>query len=556
MMTKRRTLHYSLAIVLLIVVGLLRISSTYSALWQTWDEPAHIARGMEWIDKGEYTYSHEHPPLSPIMVALGPYFAGARSTGQKWRYDEGNNLLHYENAYERNLTLARLGVLPFFVIATLIVWIWTKSYFGRVAALLSVILFSTLPPVLAHSGVATTDMAITAMFVAALFSFYLWLESPTLLRSAMLGITIGLACLAKYSVLVFLPASASLLAIVHYSRKINAEEKSLFRIRRWLAASGMAVLLCLLVIWAGYRFSSAALTGIDKRPHTSIDRIVGAEGLLHDTAYLIAENVPLPAPEFFSGIRDVATHNKYGHVAYLLGEAYTEGRWYFFPIELSVRTPVPFLILTAIGLLAVSRHVMVRRRDMHFLAPGAAALGVLAVCMLSNLNLGIRHILPMFPLLAVVAGYGAIMLWKFRRSQRFGPALLTILLIWQITSSFAAHPDYLAYYNELAGVHPEDIVLGTTDWGQDVKRLAAALKNRKIEELSICYYGSADLDRLGLPPRKDLVPYQRTTGWIASSLLCSKMGAFSPPYDQFSWLDAHEPVETAGKTIRLYYIPE
>jgi hypothetical protein len=545
-----------LAVALLILVGLLRISSTYNVFWQSWDAPAHIARGMEWIDRGKYTYSHEHPPLGPIMVALGPYLVGARSTGQEWRYDEGNNLLHYNDAYERNLTLARLGVLPFFVIATLIVWIWTKSYFGGVAALLSVILFTTLPPVLAHSGLATTDMAITAMSVAALFTFYLWLENPALLRSALLGITVGLACLAKFSALVFLPTSGSLIAVLYYFRKTGHKDRLRPRIKRWIATSGIAVLMCLLIIWAGYQFSSTALTRIDKRPHTSIDRIVGTKGLLHDAAYFMAENVPLLAPEFFSGIREVAQHNKYGHVAYLLGEAYTEGRWYFFPTIIAVRTPLPFLLLTITGFFMVSRHVVIQRRDIHFLTPAVAAIGVLAVGMLSKLNLGLRHVLPMFPLVAILAGYGAFMLWRFRRSRGIGPMLLTALLLWQITSSIAAHPDYLAYYNELAGDHPEDIVLGNTDWGQDVKRLATTLKNREIDELSICYYGSADLDKLGLPPRRDLIPYQKTTGWIAASLLCNKVGAFEPPYDQFSWLEAYEPVEVVGKSIRLYYIPE
>jgi hypothetical protein len=148
------------------------------------------------------------------------------------------------------------------------------------------------------------------------------------------------------------------------------------------------------------------------------------------------------------------------------------------------------------------------------------------------------------------------MLWRFRQSQGIGPALLTILLVWQITSSFAVHPDYIAYYNEIAGRHPEDIVLGDTDWGQDLKRLNETLKKRGINEFSICYNGSADIDRLGLPPRKELIPYQKTTGWIASDLLCSKLGAWGPPYDHFSWLDAYEPVELVGKSIRLYYIPE
>ncbi|HJZ04914.1 MAG TPA: phospholipid carrier-dependent glycosyltransferase, partial [Patescibacteria group bacterium] len=163
-MMRRETLqsYLYLAVALLIIIGLIRIFSTYSVFWQTWDEPPHITAGMEWLETGQYTREHMHPPLPRVMCALGPYLDGVRSTGLDYRTYEGNNLLQYNNAYERNLTLARLGVLPFFVIATLVVWIWARLYFGGLTALLSVILFTTLPPVLAHSGLATTDMACAA----------------------------------------------------------------------------------------------------------------------------------------------------------------------------------------------------------------------------------------------------------------------------------------------------------------------------------------------------------------------------------------------------------
>ena len=160
----------NLIITLLIVIALFRIVLTYSVFWQTSDEPAHIAAGMEWLDQGIYTYEHLHPPLARVMDALGLFVNGIRSTGEAGMWAEGNALLRANGSYEQNLTMARLGVLPFFVLTTLVVWKWTKLYFGALAALLSVILLTTLPPVLAHSGLATTDMAFTAMFVTSLFT--------------------------------------------------------------------------------------------------------------------------------------------------------------------------------------------------------------------------------------------------------------------------------------------------------------------------------------------------------------------------------------------------
>jgi 4-amino-4-deoxy-L-arabinose transferase-like glycosyltransferase len=472
-------------------------------------------------------------------------------------WDEGNALLHANDLYEKNLTLARLGVLPFFVLATIVVWKWAKLYFGAFAALLSVMLLTTLPPLLAHSGVATTDMAFTAMFVTVLFVFCLWLEKPTGLRTHLLGITVGLTCLAKFSALAFLPLSLGSIALLYFFRKTNTDNQQVLPLKRWIAAAGIAVLICLLTIWAGYRFSYGRVSSVDPKVHERLELIVRTKSLVYHAADFMVEKVPLPAPEFFSGIIQVSQKNKEGHLNYLFGERRKHGWWYFFPILLLVKTPLPFLLSTAIGFFALLMGVGKQRKDLHLLGAAVVATVILAISMRSSINIGLRHLLPIYPFLAIVAGYGGIGLWQFRQARGIGPILLALLLVWQISSSFMAHPDYLAYFNVLAGDRPEQNFNDSDiDWGQDLKRLATTLKNRRIKELAICYMGSADLDKLGLPPRQELIPYQKTTGWIAVSVLCLHTGTRRPPYDQYSWLEAYQPVELVGKSTKLYYIPK
>ena len=91
----------------------LAVVSTYPVFSQMWDEPAHIAAGMEWLSRGRYTYEPQHPPLARVAAAVGPYLAGARTTGQPKLYGEGRALLGEGAHYHRMLTLARLGMLPF-----------------------------------------------------------------------------------------------------------------------------------------------------------------------------------------------------------------------------------------------------------------------------------------------------------------------------------------------------------------------------------------------------------------------------------------------------------
>ena len=163
-----------------LAIGTTRIVSTYHVFNQTWDEPAHVAAGMQWLDQGLYTYEPLHPPLARVMVALGPRLVGSRSAGQENVWLEGNAILYAGGKYDRNLALARLGVLPFFLLACLVVFAWARRIAGPGEAVCAVLLFSTLPPVLAQAGIATTDMAVTATVALAVYWLLLWVEQPHL----------------------------------------------------------------------------------------------------------------------------------------------------------------------------------------------------------------------------------------------------------------------------------------------------------------------------------------------------------------------------------------
>jgi hypothetical protein len=253
-------------------------------------------------------------------------------------------------------------------------------------------------------------------------------------------------------------------------------------------------------------------------------------------------------------------HNDEGHLSYLLGDVEQNGWWYYFPVVIAVKTPLPFLGLVFVGLVAIIKHIRTRRDDVQMLVPALVSLGVLGVAMTSNINIGQRHILPIYPLLAMTAGYGTFYLWTSIGYKQLGRFAAIALLIWYLASTIAAHPDYLAYFNELAGDHPENVVVDSNlDWGQDILRLSRTLREQDIEPAWECLYsshGNRDLIALGLHKMKKLPAYKEKTGWIAISVMCLKMGTQEPPYDQFAWLEAYKPVERVGRTIYLYFIPK
>jgi hypothetical protein len=323
--------------------------------------------------------------------------------------------------------------------------------------------------------------------------------------------------------------------------------------RRILLCAALAVLTTFVVIWAGYRFSLRSITHADWRPHPTIDRFVGTEGTFHDLAYSIAEAPIFPLMELVKGIKRARHKNSLGTRNYLLGDVRWKGWWYFFPLALSVKTPIPFLILAFVGygILVGQWHQQKRWKS---LALAVCPPILLLVCMVTNINIGLRHILPIYPFLAIVAAVGSMRLWYTGNNRSVFRTVVAALIIWQLTTSFLAHPDYLPYFNELAGRHPEKILIDSDlDWGQDLERLSRTLDILGVREVTLSYFGTADVYQHNMPPVvRKLVPYQPTTGWIAISLRKMLVNYHD---GGVSWLQCLRPVALVGHSIRLYYVP-
>ena len=560
-----------LVALLLTGIAVARIASTYTVLSSTVDEPSHMVRGMEWLAKGTYSYVH-HPPLAPVAIGLGPYLDGVRI---EFKGDKGLDrraVLHARDTPVRNLTLARIGVLPFLLLAIACVWWWSRRLFGDAVAFVATVLFTTLPPILAHSGLAMTDIAITATFALALLAFTSWLERPTLARGAAFGVAAGLALLSKISALAFLPAGALAIVAIRWVAKRRQAERAVPTAGARVRSLGLGALVAFTTLWGGYQFSVGSPAAVaspwgtyqyplptsqfpDPQPYRLIDYVFGAEGTLHDIADGVVELPALPAPEYVLGILSVTAQQVRGNAGYFLGEIrHNQGSWLFFPVVLGVKTPLAFLILTGLGIYVLLRQFWAER-DWRRIAPLAAAVAILLFVLPSDVNSGVRHILPIYPLLAMVAAYGTVRFWKIDKHRALARVTTATLVTWHLVSSAAVHPDYLAYFNELAGDHPERILVRSDlAWGQDVKRLADELRARNIDEVHVSVHGGHSVRRQEMPRvTKQLYPNRPgsrpPTGWIAIGWTKLKENS------GYSWLEFHKPVTTVGRSIRLYYIP-
>lgn len=453
---------------LIVIFTMARIAATHRVFSATIDEPAHLIAGYNLLTRGDYTTDLAHPPLAKALFALP--FLNTPAV-------RADDLLFRNDRYTQNLARMRMGNLLFVAIGILAVALWARHLLSPAAGLVAALLFASLPPILAHGGLATTDMAIAAMLPLALYALTLLLEKPAWPRTLFLAAAIAAGVLTKYSFLVFFPACAVVLIARHRR----------FPIAHLLVAGALA----LLVIWAVFGFSLSPM----------IAGIRNVQALEHDP----------PKAILFEHVRK-------------------GGWWYYFPVALFFKTPIPFLILALIG--------SARQRTLAVMA----AL-ILAIAMTSSINIGVRHVLPIYAPLSIAAASTRI---------RFVTIALTA---WLMIGSLLAHPDYLPYFNAFAGREPHRVLNDSNlDWGQDVLRLVRLARREKIAAITTSIAANTSLDRVGLPPRTELQALQPVHGYLAISEFNIALGRDISP-ELRDWLDGllrGRPYRRVGASIRLY----
>jgi 4-amino-4-deoxy-L-arabinose transferase-like glycosyltransferase len=549
----------ALALIVLGACGL--VASTWHVFFATWDEPEHLAAGVELLDRGYYEYDTEHPPIGRVVLALGPYLAGAHSFGTPppSGVTEGEDILYRDGKYDLYLTLARAGALPFLALLLFVTWLWARRMLaGEGAALLAVLLLLSVPAVLGHAGLAALDVAAAATILLALYALDRWLDTPTWRTAVLFGLASGVAVGTKFSAVPYIGMSLLALGLTHWvlsKRAPSAPRAATIALRAGeLALVAITALVPLLIAY-GIRSPNEARVAF--RFNWAMSYLLRQPGLDHGLGVLLTHLwLPRELKDLVNGIVAVKAHNDGGHLAYLLGGVRTMGWWYFYLVALAVKTPLPLLTAGSAGVAWLAREGW-RSGDNWRITPAVLILAILIFASgFSHINIGIRHVLILYPLLALGGAWVVTRTWKAlaampdRRRAAAGTVVLAAVLTWQLSTPWFAWPDYLAWFNETVP-HPERVLVDSDlDWGQDLRRLERRAAELKIPRLSLAYRGTADLTREPLPPFVILPPRQPTTGWVAVSQL-----ARTRNLTDYAWLDAYRPVERIGKSIDLYYIP-
>jgi hypothetical protein len=554
-----------LGVALLIGIGILRIVSTYHVFNHTIDEGAHLACGIQWF-QGVYTYDQKHTPIARVSVALLPYMDGLRGYGNNSYWQEGVLLLSTGGRYWHNLTLARIGALPYFVLAMIVIFLWSRRVYGYATALIAAGIFSMLPVVLGHSALAATDIPLAACFITAVYAFTLWLAAPNWRTAVGFGLATGLAIATKLSTVAFLPATMvavlPLYLAARWRRSTGTEQKGwgLGSLRSVTGAIVIVALCAFLVIWASYRFSHAPINEVSPAPDKIAARVFGSSSSAARGVRVLTAKLQVPAPELLEGLRELRDINSIHPPSYLFGRVKRGGWWYFYPVAIAVKTPLAVLVLAVIGSVWLGISWFRTRADWQTAVPIVAFLVPIVIAAPTSLDIGVRHVMPVFAFLAMLAAVGAVRLWNGRPAAAQdspaepriglwgGRAAVVVLMAWLTVSSARAHPDYLSYFNELGGSNPENILLiSDFDWGQDMARLATYLREHQVKHVSIAYDGFYDPVALGLPESEHVECGVAPSGWVAVEERRARLYR-----ECYPWLSQQNSVARVGKTMLIY----
>lgn len=444
------------------------------------DEFVHIPSGHRYLVERDFTLNPEHPPLAKFWAALPLSQVDVRlfQPAERANHDfAGFTVLYSARFWELNINRwwqivfwTRVPMVMLTLALGFLIFLYGKTFFGMRAALFSVGLFSLEPTMLAHGWIVHTD--IPAAFAYLLFFLMLgryWL-SPTFGRAMWLGVATGVALLMKFSLVIVAPIFIGVLVY----QAVRRGTRQISRLQQ-IVQSILPAICAGLIVNAGYFFQRPKLAQQDAI------WVLATAGNLASGDWLLNMfnwgSKILPTYYLF-GIYSVYIHNHQGHPASLLGDYESSGWWHYFPAALVLKTSLPFLLLTVVAVRWALWTALIKREKVLISILAFVAL-YLAMAMTSRINIGVRHIAPIFPFLFLIGG---VFLDHFLRTSpgKGRKILVAVMLTSMVFVAVRAYPDYLSFMNSLKLEKSAWQLLSDSnvEWGQDTGAMARYLHEK------------------------------------------------------------------------------
>ncbi len=587
MMSTRTVQRAAVLFLLLTLFGLLVFSVGMKS--PTSDEQNHVARGLAYLRTGDLRLSQEHPPgvnaweawpllLDPsLRLPLdSPSWANA-----EW-YGFADELLWHRNDHpQATIYATRVPVMWLSLLLAALVYRWARVLGGEWAGLSAMALVVLDPNLLAHGRLTTTDMGVTCLSFAAMWTLWRALKDPSWGRWVWAGVSFGLAQLTKFSALALGPVTVLVVALAATQQWAMRRSLSRQALSRWFLRLLVLVGAGGLVVWAGYGFTWGPIAALG--------------------------GLPGPAPAYWAGIETILRRTGGGSIAFLSGQYSESGWWYYFPVAFAIKTPLPTLAILLVALVLWVRMLIhrlsahpsrsssaTRPFDSHLSCLVLPILALWGIALAGSFNIGYRHILPSLPLLYTLAGWSLgtfgidasprlpgreairrLAHWAGLRVDRWhgGVIVVVILLplfIWLAVDTLSVAPHYLAFFSTIVGGPKQGyryLVDSNLDWGQDLPGLEQYVTEHGIARVYLSWFGAAHPEAYELrfhplpgfwrfggdPAAYGLNPYAPAPGLYAISA-SNLQGIKLADRDTYAWFRERRPDDHVGHSILLYRV--
>lgn len=514
----RRLLVSAGAALLVLAHATLAISSM-AVKSVTYDEAAHLPAGLAMLETGTDRLNPQHPPLVKLLAGAAaatlepevPLGGEAYRQGRQWAF--GRQLLFASGNDDAELLFrGRLPMVGLSVLGGVAVFVWARRRFGDGGGLFSLALYAFSPTVLAHGRLVTMDVAVATFFTATLYLWWRAVRGAERWAEIAAGAALGLALAAKFSGLVALPAMV-LTDLAATGWRTDWRR----RLERW----GVVLPVAGVCLWVLY------LCPTDPR-------------------------------FYYEGVVRIYADIRPGYPFYLAGEFSPDGFPHYFLVAMALKSALPGLVAMVAGL-GVAAWRRERWRDDVFLWLPAALW--LAVTSVAAADMGVRYALTAYPLLFVLAG-GLVPVVTSLTARGAG-WLVVLVALAQASTAVAAHPDYIPFFNRVAGgvrAGPHWLDDSNVDWGQDLARLPGWLEAHGVPAVRLHYFGQGDPLHYGVPMlpfyESDFRVSPRPGAYVVSAHLLAR-GLYLARHQGAAsdWLVRYEPVDVLGGSLYLYVFP-
>lgn len=540
-------------------VFLLFFALTLAGLKQkspTFDEQGFITRGLGYV-RGQNQYMRVGHPLG--LNALNAAFLAFDDQvalpldDPSWEltsFHRPSELFMWEigNDVTRILFWARLPTVFLGMLLTAVAGRWAKELTkSHGAGLLAMLLLALDPNILAHSQLATTDLGLAAGALLAGYLLWRFWRQPSWAAAVWAGVGLGLLQNTKFTAGLFVPLF-SLVILIGFVRLWR--ENGRFPTKPLLQFIIAYPLSGFLTLWAAYGFQVGTLPA-------NLPTLPQLSGLT------------VPLSHHLEQLLDIGGRLQKSTPSFLLGQYSDSGWWFYFPIAFLLKTPLPTLFLLAWTAVALFLRRL-RQDSLTLAALLIPPLGYFAIALTTDVNLGYRHILPVLPYLSVLTAVTLIPVIQTGKSHRWASGVIAGLIGWLAVTTLWLTPDYLAFFNRLAG-GPDGgwryLVDSNLDWGQDLGGLKTWMDENGVPEVWLSYFGEARPEYYGIaytgldsfPPRlmdttaRPYYPHDPAPGIYAISAT-NLQGVHFADHDQFAWFRNRKPLAKIGYSIFLYEV--